>query len=87
MSTDNEYQPINCDDYEYLEIACQRQLKLQIKLNDGENIEGQASDLLLRKKIEYLVLITQEGTKELRLDYINSFSHPEIGTIVVDQSH
>ncbi|EFB72695.1 Rho-binding antiterminator [Providencia rustigianii] len=87
MSTDNEYQPINCDDYEYLEIACQRQLKLQVQLNDGENIEGQASDLLLRKKIEYLVLITQEGTKELRLDYINSFSHPEIGTIVVDQSH
>ena len=86
MSTDNEYQPINCDDYEYLEIACQRQLKLQIKLNDGENIEGQASDLLLRKKIEYLVLITQEGTKELRLDIISSFSHPEIGTIVVDHS-
>ena len=87
MSMNDTYQPINCDDYEYLEIACQRQLKLQVQLNDGENIEGQASDLLLRKKIEYLVLITQEGTKELRLDYINSFSHPEIGTIVVDQSH
>ncbi len=40
MSTDTEYQPINCDDYEYLEIACQRQLKLQIILNDGVNIEG-----------------------------------------------
>ncbi|VEH56408.1 Rho-binding antiterminator [Providencia rustigianii] len=54
MSTDNEYQPINCDDYEYLEIACQRQLKLQVQLNDGENIEGQASDLLLRKKLSTL---------------------------------
>ena len=87
MSTDTEYQPINCDDYEYLEIACQRQLKLQIKLNDGENIEGQASDLLLRKKVEYLIVETHEGTKELRLDCINSFIHPEIGTIVVDHSH
>ncbi|GAB1439814.1 Rho-binding antiterminator [Providencia sp.] len=87
MSTDTEYQPINCDDYEYLEIACQRQLKLQIELNGGENIEGQASDLLLRKKVEYLIVETHEGTKELRLDCINSFSHPEIGTIVVDHSH
>lgn len=52
MSTDTEYQPINCDDYEYLEIACQRQLKLEIKLHGGEIIEGKASDLLLRKKVE-----------------------------------
>ncbi|EMI5491396.1 Rho-binding antiterminator [Providencia stuartii] len=87
MSTDTEYQPINCDDYEYLEIACQRQLKLEIKLHGGEIIEGKASDLLLRKKVEYLILETQEGTKELRLDHINTFSHPEIGTIVVDSSH
>ncbi|BBU94974.1 MULTISPECIES: Rho-binding antiterminator [Providencia] len=87
MSTDTEYQPINCDDYEYLEIACQRQLKLQIILNDGVNIEGKASDLLLRKKVEYLIVETHDGTKELRLDCIISFSHPEIGTIVVDHSH
>lgn len=87
MSTDTEYQPINCDDYEYLEIACQRQLKLQIALNDGVNIEGQANDLLLRKKVEYLIVETHEGPKELRLDCIISFSHPEIGTIVVDHSH
>lgn len=46
-----------------------------------------ASDLLLRKKVEYLILETQDGTKELRLDHINTFSHPEIGTIVVDCSH
>ncbi|MGO2344992.1 MAG: Rho-binding antiterminator [Providencia sp.] len=87
MSTDTEYQPINCDDYEYLEIACQRQLKLQSKLNGGENIEGQASDLLLRKKVEYLIVETHDGTMELRLDCINTFSHPEIGTIIVDHSH
>lgn len=87
MSTDTEYQPINCDDYEYLEIACQRQLKLLIELNGGENIEGQASDLLLRKKVEYLIVETHDGTMELRLDCINTFSHPEIGTIIVDHSH
>lgn len=87
MSTDTEYQPINCDDYEYLEFACKRQLKLEIKLHGGEIIEGQANDLLLRKKVEYLILETHEGIKELRLDYINTFSHPDIGTIVVDISH
>ena len=87
MSTDTEYQPINCDDYEYLELACQRELKLEIQLYGGEIVEGKASDLLLRKKVEYLILETLDGIKELRLDYIVTFSHPEIGTIVVDLSH
>lgn len=87
MSTDTEYQPINCDDYEYLELACQRRLKLQIQLQDGSEIEVQAEDLVTRKKVEYLIVVTPEGAKELRLDHINTFSHPEIGTIVIDHSH
>ncbi|KLN97628.1 Rho-binding antiterminator [Moellerella wisconsensis] len=87
MSTDTEYQPINCDDYEYLELACQRRLKLQIQLQDGSEIEVQAEDLVTRKKVEYLIVGTPEGAKELRLDHINTFSHPEIGTIVIDHSH
>ncbi|EEQ19366.1 hypothetical protein yinte0001_4880 [Yersinia intermedia ATCC 29909] len=55
-------------------------------MRGGEIVEGKASDLLLRKKVEYLI-VEQEGTmRELRLDYIASFSHPEIGTVVVSAS-
>ena len=81
-----EYQPINCDDYDNLELACQHHLILTLKLRGGEIVEGKASDLLLRKKVEYLI-VEQEGTmRELRLDYIASFSHPETGTVVVSAS-
>ncbi|WP_368887845.1 Rho-binding antiterminator [Proteus columbae] len=83
MSTNTEYQPINCDDYEYLELACQRGLALYIELHDGELIEGVADDLFLSKKVEYLKVKTSEGSKDLRLDVIASFSNPELGTIVI----
>ena len=86
MSMSEEYQPINCDDYDNLELACQHHLILTLKLRGGEIVEGKASDLMLRKKVEYLI-VEQEGTmRELRLDYIASFSHPEIGTVVVSAS-
>ncbi|ELW7365770.1 Rho-binding antiterminator [Yersinia enterocolitica] len=86
MSMSEEYQPINCDDYDNLELACQHHLILTLKLRGGEIVEGKASDLLLRKKVEYLI-VEQEGTmRELRLDHIASFSPPEIGTVVVSAS-
>ncbi|EEG86596.1 MULTISPECIES: Rho-binding antiterminator [Proteus] len=83
MSTNTEYQPINCDDYEYLELACQRGLALHIELHDGELIEGIADDLFLSKRVEYLKVKTSEGSKDLRLDVIASFSNPELGTIII----
>ncbi|WP_000062319.1 Rho-binding antiterminator [Escherichia fergusonii] len=61
MSMNDTYQPINCDDYDNLELACQHHLMLTLELKDGE-------------------------TRELRLDKITSFSHPEIGTVVVSES-
>lgn len=50
MSMSEEYQPINCDDYDNLELACQHHLILTLKLRGGEIVEGKASDLLLRKR-------------------------------------
>ncbi|MDR0217315.1 MAG: Rho-binding antiterminator [Enterobacteriaceae bacterium] len=83
MSIDTEYQPINCDDYDNLELACQNQLYLHIQLRGGEVFEGKANQLILRKKVEYIVVESNEETRELRLDHIVSFSNPELGTIVV----
>ncbi|CNK16945.1 Rho-binding antiterminator [Yersinia aldovae] len=86
MSMSEEYQPINCDDYDNLELACQHHLILTLKLRGGEIVEGKASDLLLRKKVEYLIVEQEGAVRELRLDHITSFSHPEIGTVVVSAS-
>lgn len=82
----NEYQPINCDDYDNLELACQKQWTLVLTLKDGEQLKAKAIDMLLRKKVEYLVVELSSEIRELRLDHIASFSHPELGTVVVSES-
>ncbi|OOV78369.1 Rho-binding antiterminator [Enterobacter kobei] len=80
------YQPINCDDYDNLELACQHHLILTLELKDGEVLKAKASDLVSRKNVEYLVVEDGSATRELRLDKIASFSHPQIGTVVVSES-
>ncbi|WP_114194473.1 Rho-binding antiterminator [Edaphovirga cremea] len=86
MSTNDEYQPINCDDYDNLELACQHHLVLTLKLRGGDVVEGKANDLISRKHVEYLIIEEAGNQRELRLDHIASFSHPEIGTVVVSAS-
>lgn len=45
MSMNDTYQPINCDDYDNLELACQHHLVLTLA-KDGEQLsEGQRSNL------------------------------------------
>ena len=66
--------------------ACQHHLLLTLELKDGETLQAKASDLVSRKNVEYLVVEIAGTTRELRLDKIASFSHPEIGTVVVSES-
>ncbi len=49
MSMNDTYQPINCDDYDNLELACQHHLILTLELKDGEVLKAKASDLVSRK--------------------------------------
>ena len=86
MSMNDTYQPINCDDYDNLELACQHHLILTLELKDDEVLKAKASDLVSRKNVEYLVVEDGSATRELRLDKIASFSHPQIGTVVVSES-
>ncbi|MDU6924931.1 Rho-binding antiterminator [Franconibacter helveticus 513] len=86
MSMNDAYQPINCDDYDNLELACQHHLLLTLELKNGEVFKAQANDLVSRKNVEYLVVDEAGATREVRLDKIASFSHPEIGTVVVSES-
>ncbi|HDC4843551.1 TPA: Rho-binding antiterminator, partial [Enterobacter kobei] len=69
-----------------LELACQHHLILTLELKDGEVLKAKASDLVSRKNVEYLVVEDGSATRELRLDKIASFSHPQIGTVVVSES-
>ncbi|EEI3457782.1 Rho-binding antiterminator [Salmonella enterica subsp. salamae] len=86
MSMNETYQPINCDDYDSLELACMHHLILTLTLKDGEILQAKANDLILRKNVEYLLVEVSGESRELRLDKIASFSHPEIGTVVVSES-
>ncbi|WON75968.1 Rho-binding antiterminator [Serratia sp. UGAL515B_01] len=86
MLMNDEYQPINCDDYDNLELACQHKLILKLELRDGEVIEAKAIDLLQKKRVEYLTIELNGNQRDVRLDHIGSFSHPDIGTIVVSLS-
>ncbi len=52
-------------------------------LNDGEVLQAKANVLILRKNVEYLLAEVSGESCELRLDNIASFSHPEIGPLVV----
>ncbi len=83
MSTNEEYQPINCDDYDNLELACQRHWVLNLTLRNGDTVTGAARDMISRKHVEYLVIDDAGTSHELRLDHIASFAHPELGTVVV----
>lgn len=86
MSTNDAYQPINCDDYDNLELACQHHLLLTLELKSGEVVKAQANDLVTRKNVEYLIVDDAGTARELRLDKIASFSHPDIGTVVVSEN-
>lgn len=85
MSMNDLYQPINCEDYDNLELTCQQHLVITLVLKDTEVFKGKAHDLISRKNVEYLVVEISDERREVRLDMIYSFSHPDIGTIVVSE--
>lgn len=86
MLTNEAYKPINCDDYDNLELACQNNWMLSLELKDGEKLNAKAKDMVSRKNVEYLAIDLAGETRELRLDHIASFSHPKLGTVVVSES-
>jgi len=49
-------------------------------------MKAKAQDLVTRKNVEYLIADEAGAVREVRLDKIASFSHPQIGTVVVSES-
>ncbi|WP_017348541.1 Rho-binding antiterminator [Pantoea sp. A4] len=85
MLTNEAYKPINCDDYDNLELACIKHWSIELKLKDGETLSAKAKDIHSRKNVEYLAIELSGEIRELRLDHIASFSHPELGTVIVSE--
>ncbi|CAO95957.1 Rho-binding antiterminator [Erwinia tasmaniensis] len=85
MLTNEVYRPINCDDYDSLELACQNGWMLALTLKNGEQLQARAKDMVSRKNVEYLSIEVAGACQELRLDHILSFNHPELGTVVVSE--
>ena len=67
----NAYQPLNCDLYDYLEIACLRGYRLDIELVDGERLVAKAlTTRTASTKEEFLVVEKTDGQQEIRLDQL-----------------
>jgi Rho-binding antiterminator len=65
------YRPLNCDLYDYLEIACLHGYRLQVELVEGPSLVARALDTRTApSKEEFLVLQTEEGKQEVRLDQL-----------------
>lgn len=46
MLTNEAYKPINCDDYDSLELACQKKWSLVLELKNGEQLKAKAQDMI-----------------------------------------
>ncbi|EOB1207158.1 Rho-binding antiterminator [Photobacterium damselae] len=70
-----EYQPIACQRYDYIEIACMHHYQITIELLDGTVIQGQAIDTKIENKQEFLLLDVlskkEDSIIQVRLDHIH----------------
>ncbi len=85
MLTNEAYKPINCDDYDNLELACQKNWTLTFELKNGDQLKAKAVDMISSKNVEYISVELSGETRKLRLDHIASFTHPELGTVIVSE--
>ncbi|MGJ7513181.1 Rho-binding antiterminator [Pseudomonas baetica] len=69
------YQPMNCDLYDYLEIACMRGYRLEVELKDGARLFAKAlTTRTASSKEEFLLLETADGEQEVRLDQLQAIT-------------
>jgi len=65
------YQPLNCDQHDYLEIACLYGYTLDIELTDGQRLTARAiTTRTASTREEFFDVETAEGRLEIRLDQL-----------------
>lgn len=66
----SDYQPIDCNDYDFLEIACMDRYEVEVQL-DSETVVGTADGLETTSGAEYLCLrVRDEQIEKVRIDRI-----------------
>lgn len=73
----DDYQPLACDAYDYLEIACMHRYQLAIELVDGSHLLGQALTTQTTAKEEFLLIRTSDGEQRLRMDRLLAITPQE----------
>ena len=67
----SNYKPIDCNDYDYLEIACLDRYDIKVRL-ESETIVGTADGLETLSGAEYWCLLVGDGQVEkVRIDRIH----------------
>ncbi|WP_061239946.1 Rho-binding antiterminator [Ectopseudomonas composti] len=76
----DDYQPLACDLYDYLEIACMHRYQLDIELVDGTRLQGQAlTTETIASKGEFLLVRTADGEQRLRMDHLLAITPQDAG--------
>lgn len=76
----DDYQPLACDLYDYLEIACLHRYQLDIELTDGSHLLGQAlTTETTTNKEEFLLVRTSDGEQRLRMDHLLAITPQNTG--------
>ncbi|MDM9652731.1 Rho-binding antiterminator [Pseudomonas sp. CW003PS] len=73
----DDYQPLACDLYDHLEIACMHRYQLAIELVDGSHLLGQALTTQTTAKEEFLLIRTSDGEQRLRMDRLLAITPQE----------
>ena len=72
MGVKNDYQPVDCGLYDYLEVACMRGYEISLALRNGKTDRGVAITVGARREGEFLTLAADQNKKEYRLDELSS---------------
>lgn len=86
------YSPIQCQFYDYIEIACMRHYRLDIELTSGETLSGKALTTRIKDKQEFIVISADSEKnheeQEIRLDLVKSITaldnNAEFKTVVIN---
>lgn len=71
LGSNKQYTPIDCGDYDYLEVACLYQYEVELALT-AKRVRGKAITIDKSDSGEFIVIETQDGKREsIRADLIN----------------
>lgn len=67
---DDDYVSVDCNVFDYVEVACLYRYPVRLHLTDGGQLDGTAVDTRVGNGAEFLVLDVGGGQEQVRLDRI-----------------